>query len=240
MLWFLVYSPSSEERSCRGETMVANDIVGVLFVYIYVALLLVVTEKVLRRYPAVSRKILHIMVGNVVFILPMFQTREIMAFLAAAPFIFLTFLISPYSPVRGLSKVSKAGHELGLVYYSISWTILAYLFFDQMEIIGVGILAMSYGDGFASLIGARFGRHTYQVFCDKKSIEGSTVMFLVTFGFLVIDLLFYSIPLTIYLFVILVLVSFLATVVEAVTPRGLDNLTVPLVASFAYWYLSMV
>ena len=145
-----------------------------------------VTEKVLRRYPTVSRKILHIMVGNIVFILPLFQTREIMAFLAAAPFIFLTFLISPYSPIKGLSKVSKAGHELGLVYYSISWTILAYLFFDHMETI------------------------------------------------------FYSIPLTTYLFITLVLVSFLATVVEAVTPRGLDNLTVPLIASFAYWYLTMV
>lgn len=75
-----------------------NDILGVLFVYIYVALLLVFTEKVLKRYPMMGRKILHVMVGNIVFILPVFQTREVMAFVAAAPFILLTSLISPHSP----------------------------------------------------------------------------------------------------------------------------------------------
>lgn len=219
--------------------MVTNDILGVSFVYIYVAILLVLTEKVLKRYPTISRKILHIMVGNIVFILPLFQTREGMAFVAAAPFIVLTFLISPYSPIKSLSKVSQAGHGLGLVYYAISWTILAYLFFDRLWIVGVGILAMSYGDGFASILGARFGKHTYQVFHDKKSIEGSAIMFLTTLPLLVINFLFYLRPLTVYIITVLILVSLFATVVEALTPKGLDNLTVPLLASFAYWCLAL-
>jgi len=218
--------------------MATNDILGVSFVYIYVAILLFVTEKVLKRYPMTSRKILHIMVGNIVFILPLFQTREIMAFVAAAPFIVLTFLISPHSPIKSLSKVSQAGHGLGLVYYAVSWTILAYFFFDRLWIVGVGILAMSYGDGFASIFGARFGKHTYQVFHDKKSIEGSTIMFLTTLTLLVINFLFYSRPLTVYITTALFFVSLLATFVEALTPRGLDNLTVPLLASFAYWCIA--
>ncbi len=192
----------------------------------------------MKRYPTISRKILHIMVGNIVFILPLFQTREVMAFVAAAPFIVLTFLISPHSPIKSLSKVSLAGHGLGLVYYAISWTILAYFFFDHMWIVGVGILAMSYGDGFASILGARFGKHTYQVFHDKKSIEGSTIMFLTTLPLLIINFLFYSRPLTVYIIAVLFFVSLLATVVEALTPRGLDNLTVPLLASFAYWCIA--
>ncbi len=219
--------------------MLTNDILGVFLVYIYVALLLVVTEKVLKRYPMMSRKILHVMVGNIVFILPIFQTREVMAFIAAAPFIVLTFLVGPNSPIKGLSKVSQVGHGLGLVYYAISWTLLAYLFFDRLWIVGVGILAMSYGDGFASIFGARFGKHAYQVFHDKKSVEGSAIMFLTTLPLLVINLLFYSMPLTVHIIAVLILVSLLATVVEGLTPKGLDNLTVPLLASFACWYLSL-
>lgn len=36
---------------------------------------------------------------------------------------------------------------------------------------------MSYGDGFASLIGQRFGKHKYNLVGDIKSIEGSLAMF---------------------------------------------------------------
>ena len=64
--------------------MFQNDWVGVALVYAYVAILLIVTEKIVaKRYPVESRKFLHIMTGNIAFILPVFVTREIMAFVAA-------------------------------------------------------------------------------------------------------------------------------------------------------------
>jgi dolichol kinase len=132
--------------------MYQSDILGVAAVYIYVAVLILFTEKIFaKRYPVQSRKFLHIMTGNIAFILPLFETREIMAFVAAGPFILFTFLMSPYSPIKSMrGKTSEAGHGLGLVYYAITWTILAYVFFDHREIIAMGILAMSYGDGLAS------------------------------------------------------------------------------------------
>lgn len=221
--------------------MIQNDVLGVLLVYVYVALLLLLTEKVLKKCPGdYLRKALHILVGNIVFILPIFQTREATAFVAAAPFILLTYLISPRSPIKGLSRVSVAGHGLGLVYYAISWTVLAYVFFDQLWIVGVGILAMSYGDGFASIVGVKFGKHPYKVFHDRKSLEGSVVMFLVTVPLLVVDLIFYSVAITSHLIIVVALVSLIATVAESLTPRGLDNLTVPLLASAAYWCLTVL
>ena len=101
-----------------------SDIVGVLSVYLYVAILLLLTEKVIsKKYPVMSRKLLHIMVGNVAFLLPIFETRWIMAFIAAGPFIIFTFLMSPYTPIKSIrGKTSSAGHSMGLVYYSITWT----------------------------------------------------------------------------------------------------------------------
>src|SRR5512136_3045650 len=140
--------------------MTNGDIIGVFAVYAYVAILIVFTEKVFsKRYPVQSRKFLHIMTGNIAFILPLFVTKEIMAFVAAGPFILFTFLMSPYSPIKKIrGKTSSAGHGMGLVYYSITWTILAYLFFDNMVVIAIGIFTMSYGDGFASIIGLRFGK----------------------------------------------------------------------------------
>ncbi|OYT60285.1 phosphatidate cytidylyltransferase, partial [Euryarchaeota archaeon ex4484_178] len=110
-----------------------SDVLGVILVYAYVAILLLISEKILKKYPLLSRKFLHIMVGNIIFLLPIFETRWAMAFIAAAPFILITFLLSPYSPLKIPSTASMAGHGLGLVYYSISWTLLAFLFFQRPE-----------------------------------------------------------------------------------------------------------
>lgn len=218
--------------------MFQNDIVGVAAVYIYVAVLIVFTEKVFsKKYPVQSRKFLHIMTGNIAFILPLFQTREIMAFLAAGPFILFTFLMSPYSPVKSMrGKTSEAGHGLGLVYYAITWTVLAYVFFDHRVIIAIGILAMSYGDGLASLIGVKYGKQTYTVFKDIKSYVGSLAMFVCTFLLLVIALLFYAEPLTARTVAYLLCIAGVVTVIEGVTPLGLDNLSVPFVAAVMYWF----
>jgi phytol kinase len=215
-----------------------SDLIGVAAVYIYVTVLIVFTEKVFsKRYPVQSRKFLHIMTGNIAFILPLFQTREIMAFIAAGPFILFTYLMSPYSPIKSMrGKTSEAGHGLGLVYYAITWTILAYAFFDHREIIAMGILAMSYGDGLASLIGIKYGKRKYCVFKDTKSYIGSITMFICTFLLLVIALLFYAVPITTRGIAYLLCMAGVATVVEGVTPLGLDNISVPFVVAVMYWF----
>lgn len=217
--------------------MTINDIIGLAFVYFYVVILILISEKVLNKYPRFSRKFLHIMVGNVLFILPIFDTAWVMTFLAAAPFIPLTFLMSPHSPLHIKDKISTSGHGLGLVYYAISWTILAFFFFNQPWVIAVGIAAMSYGDGVASLIGERYGKTKYNIFGDEKSIEGSMAMFLVLIITLGVVLKYYAIPIN---YPILILVSLVATIFEGITPKGLDNLTACFSAVGSYLILTIL
>ncbi len=223
--------------------MFQNDFVGIAFVYIYVILLLIFTEKILsKKYPTTSRKILHIMTGNIAFILPIFQTREMMAFLAAGPFILFTFLMSSHSPIKSVrGRTSEAGHGLGLVYYAIAWAVLAYIFFDTKEVIAIGILAMSYGDGLASIIGIKFGKKKYQIFEDVKSYIGSYAMFIFTFIMMIIALLFYGkLSLTYEALFLLMCIAGISTIAEGVTPRGLDNLSVPFVAAILYFLLMVM
>jgi dolichol kinase len=218
--------------------MIQNDLLGVAIVYIYVAILLFLTEKILYKYPAINRKILHILTGNIAFILPIFQTREIMAFVAAGPFILFTYLMSPYTPIKSIKgKTSAAGHGMGLVYYAITWTILAYVFFDNMVIIAIAILAMSYGDGFASLIGVKYGRLKYKMFGDEKSLEGSFAMLIFSFVLMIIAILFYQIEINFYILIYLLIIAIILTIVEGITPKGLDNLSVPFIAALCYWFL---
>ncbi len=218
--------------------MIASDIIGLILVYGYIAILLIISEKVLNKYPTFSRKFLHIMVGNVIFILPLFTNQFVITFLAAAPFIVLTFLMSQYSPIKFNDRISTSGHGLGLVYYAISWTVLAFFFYDQQWIIAVGIAAMSYGDGMAALIGEKFGKHKYNVFGDKKSFEGSITMFLVLIVTLGIVLAYYNIFTT--TFIIIPVVALIATIFEGITPKGLDNITACFSAVGTYLLLTMI
>ncbi len=217
--------------------MIYSDIVGLILVYGYIVILLIISEKVLKQYPNFSRKFLHIMVGNILFILPLFTSQFIITFLVAAPFILLTYLMSPYSPIKLGDRISSSGHGFGLVYYAISWTVLAFFFYNQPWIIAVGIAAMSYGDGMAALIGKRYGKNKYQIFGDVKSFEGSIGMFIILIVSLTIVLYYYHIPTS---FIVIPTVALVATIFEGITPKGLDNISACFSAVGVYLLLLMM
>ncbi len=220
------------------EGELATNVLLMLVCYVYVLAVIFVSgklDKFLDISSKTSRKFLHIMIGNLPFIIPFFSPA-IFPTLVAAPFIVVTFLATPYSPfksinrkLRGLSEITGEGHRWGLVFYAVSYTCLAFLFSQESYVIAAGILPMAYGDAAASIVGEKFGRHKYTLIA-RKSFEGSSAMFLVTLASLTIGLIFFSV---IYSFSFLSKIPALlsaavvATIVEGFSPLGFDNLTVP-------------
>jgi dolichol kinase len=141
--------------------------------------------------------------------------------------------------MSGLVDVTGGGHPFGLVLYAVSYTLLAFFFSDKPYILAAGIIPLAYGDAAASLVGQKFGKHQYNVL-GKKSLEGSIGMFTVCFLMLVASYLFFG-----YLYGLSTLnfavaafaVATVATVFEAITPKGLDNFTVPLVSALVFMFL---
>jgi dolichol kinase len=215
--------------------------------YGYILIVIFVTGKIGRGLSRnSSRKFLHIMIGNLPFLIPFFSYNTFplnFPFFVAVPFVFVTFLVSPYSPVKSLSgkmpeltEVTKGGHQLGLVFYAISYTILAWFFSARPYVIAAGILPMAYGDAAASLVGEKFGKRHFSILA-KKSLEGSVAMFAVSFVSFEVGLLFFSAfyPLPLFSLVITALaVAAVATVAEALTPRGFDNITVPILSALLF------
>ncbi len=219
--------------------------------YLYIITIILIASKIRGRMPSnFSRKFLHIMIGNFIFIIPFFTLTNFplsFPFLVAAPFVLVTFLFSPLSPVdlsgkiNGLADITGGGHKYGLVLYAVSYSLLALFFSSTPYVIAAGILPMAYGDAAASLVGQKLGRHKYNIF-GPKSIEGSMAMFVTCLFGLLACLLFFTFlhpisnqPLT------LALASLgtaaVSTICEAVTPKGLDNLTVPLVSATTFLLL---
>lgn len=213
------------------------NVVLMFLCYAYILFIIFVSgkmDKILNVSRKASRKFLHAMIGNLPFIIPFF-TLSIFPVLVAAPFILVTFFASPYSPfdiskrMKGLADITEEGHQLGLVFYAISYTFLALFFSSKPYVIAAGILPMAYGDAVASMVGERYGRRRYKIFADK-SLEGSAAMFLASFLSFTVSLAFFSIlyPFLVFdkIFASLV-VALVATLAEGFSPLGFDNLTVP-------------
>jgi phytol kinase len=229
------------------------DIILLAVCYGYVLAVIVVSGKMFKLFGSsskYSRKFLHIMIGNLPFIIPFFTLNLFplnFPFFVAAPFILVTFLATPYSPshtlgerLKGLTGITEKGHHLGLVYYAVSYTILALFFASKPYIIAAGVLPMAYGDASAAMIGEKYGKKQYHVFTDK-TLEGSGAMFVVSFLSIEASLLFfstlYSLPL-VTLSVTALIVVLVTTLAEAFSPLGFDNITVPLLGASVFLLFS--
>jgi phytol kinase len=219
-----------------------GDLVGLLLVYLYVAAVITVAVYAKKRYPGCSyRKLIHILIGNIVFLWWVFDSRYVMAFLAAAPFVIMLLLVTPYSPIKRFQRsflcdASSQGHGLGLVYYAVSWTILAFLLFDDRMIASIAIVSMSYGDGLGGWIGKKYGGRKLW---GNKSMVGTAAVFLGTvlatiaiiafYGFLggyipSLNVTFLSPP---FVLGVAVLTGAFVSVVELFSPGEYDNIIVP-------------
>ena len=165
--------------------------------------------------------------------------------LIAVPFILVTLLASPYSPtprfremLGSLADLTEEGHHMGLILYSISFTLLVVLFPTRPDVVAAGILPMSYGDSSAALVGRRMGRRGT---LNGKTVEGSVAMFTVSLASLLLCLAFFSsftsFTLTQRMAPSLV-TALICTVVEALSPRGLDNIAVPLLGALTFYAFS--
>ena len=232
--------------------MIFTDILALIVVYIYVAIIFVVAEKVLKTRPEVSRKFLHIMVGNMIFAMPFFSDPWVMVLFLTLPITIVLFFLTEYSPIKIENSVTESGHALGLFFYAGIWTILIAVFTMiapandpkyYIWIVALAIVPMVYGDGFAALIGQKFGKIKYTVFGGTKSLEGSLTMFVVTTVMSVfVWMVFSSIGCAMPEFniVYIIGISAVATVCEAFSYGGIDNLTVPAVTSILYYLVAVL
>lgn len=220
-----------------------GDLLGLAGVYGYVSCVLAVAWLLKDRVRNL-RKMVHILTGGIIFFWWSFDTREVMAGLAAFPFVILLLLATPKSPVKflrdsPLGARSSEGHPYGLVHYAISWTLIAYFLFGDLFAGSVAIAAMSFGDGMGELIGRKFGRARY---LPNRTLEGSSAVFsattvsLLVLSWFYFDLVGYaggSLPQLLPMFAIVI--GALVALIEAVTPGAIDNLVIPLfIAGFLH------
>jgi dolichol kinase len=138
--------------------------------------------------------------------------------------------------VASMSRSGDPGELLkGTLYYAIMIVIVTVLWFyipaNPMAFVVLGCLAG--GDGLADVIGRKYGGdRKFGVGGAEKTVAGSIGMFIGSFLFSFILIAIFSLELVVFdlvvLFLPILVISLVATIVEAISPPNLDNWTVPI------------
>ena len=190
----------------------------------------------------ISRKITHICAGSVIVFLPLFVDAGRSHYLNITVFAVWTVLLiqkglfaaDDDQAVKTMTRTGNKRELLkGTLYFVIVAMICGTLYYKQFP----GVLAMAmlgWGDGLAPIVGTRYGKLKYRVLSDK-SVEGS-LAFLV--GSICAGLFF------VWLIIPelmdpgkIVIIALIATIVEGISPKELDNVTIPLAVIAAACFL---
>ena len=192
----------------------------------------------LKQDPELVRKVVHIGTGHVLLIAWWLHIPTWLCIIAGVTFSVLALASHRINILPMLDDVGRKTY--GVFYYALSITILVILLWEKHpEYAVIGVMVMSWGDGMAALIGKRFGKHTFVHLGNKRSYEGSFAMFAtslivilsisgITHGIHATDIGI-SIP-----------VAAIAALLEAYSPGGTDNISVPLSSAFLSFALQSI
>ncbi len=229
--------------------MTSHDIWGLILSYVYAFGLLIVIEQIAKKlhWPQFfSRKIIHIGAGMWTWAIVLIFDHWYWGVVPFASFIVLNYL---FYRQRTFSAMDGEKESPGTIFFAFSITLLFLLGWrnsphDQLYLILPAIMAMTWGDASASIIGKLIGKHTYRFRNMQKSFEGSVAMFLFsTLSIWATLLILKQLELNIALQQLdpistlgkSAIIGFILTLVEAISPFGTDNLFVPLIgASLLY------
>jgi len=223
-----------------------KDIILAIIFLIYPFFLLVISKQMsnVGFGKDATRKFVHIAMGVVVLFVPFFDHLWIVI-IPPIMFILANLIDYRYGLLSQISGEDRG--NIGTVLYPISYLILIIVFFHTKwwGLAVLGILSMAFGDAGASIFGRNLGFSKYTIDGETRSVGGSAAMFIITFVVSLVVLLFYGSQMGIHArFMTLLPSCFIiaasATIIEALSIRGSDNITVPLLTPLTAWILFAV
>lgn len=197
-------------------------IIAAIFYSIFFLLVELISRKS-KLSKELSRKIVHIFSGTSVAFLPFAMTLTEIIYLSLLfiPIMYFSKKINFFSSIHQVKRITY-----GEVYFPLGILLTAFLF-PQRSIYMYGILIMAISDGLASLVGQKYGKKKYKIVNSYKSYVGSITFFVTA---VLIGLLFTK------SFLLVILLSGVLMIIEAVISGGLDNLILPIIGSGLLMY----
>ena len=205
---------------------------GLILIYIFIIFLIsIIFKKYNSNNKEALRKIIHIGIGPLIPLAKFLDISQISALYFTGLISFLTFINYQFKLFPTIEDVDRKSY--GTLFYCLSLFILIYLYWnkDPTSLIA-GFFIMTFGDGFAGLIGKNFQSKSWFLLKQKKSFFGTITMFftslIVVFGLSY----FQKYPINLNFFTI----AFISTLLEQFSIFGIDNFIVPISAAICFNY----
>ncbi len=225
-----------------------RDVLGIVVSYAFVFGFIGIATILMRRgilAPVITRKVIHIGVAHWWLIAMALMDDPWVASVGPASFIVINALAIRLHLLPAMDEGADA-RNWGTVYFPISLLILVNLCWRAVIPVWVGglaVLVLGWGDGLAAIFGDRSGGEGPRIRGEirlwrhgRKTVAGTVAMFIASFAVTLGFTLVFSprFGASAAALGVSALTAFAATVVEAVTPLGIDNITVPLATAFFY------
>jgi phytol kinase len=209
------------------------------FLYVLAAIALgEVLRKALRVSREFTRKFIHIAVGMISVPTVLWFGNLWWAIAPPLAFVVINYLDYRFGVIQAMMASNRS--NLGTVYFPLAFAAVLVLFWGDPSrstanprLIVAALMPMTWGDALAALAGERFGKHRYTVLGQTRSLEGSATMFVVS-----ALATWIALGASLLTAVIAVVTALGATLVEAASPWGIDNLTVPAISALILALLS--
>ena len=203
-----------------------------IFIYIFIIFFIsIIYKRFNPNNKEVLRKIIHIGIGPLIPLAKFLDIDQTSALYFTGVIALLTFINYQSKLFPTIEDVDRKSY--GTLFYCLSLFILIYLYWnkDPSSLIA-GFFIMTFGDGFAGLIGKNFQSKSWFFLNQKKSFFGTITMFTTSLIVLFGLSYFQRYPLNINIFII----AFISTVIEQFSIFGIDNFIVPISAAFCFNY----
>ena len=215
-----------------------NNILGMILSIIYIGGVLFTSKFIEKKGKEASRKYIHILLGNWWLIAMFFFDSVIWAAILPLLFVFVNYFSHKYNLIKSMERADGEEKDtLGTVFYAVSLFVLVIFTFGVIKKPWVGLLGiftMAYGDGFAAVLGKKLKSKEFNILGSTKTLYGSLTMFIVTF---LIHILYFGIAGIEYFIIKAIIVAIFATLLEAVSIKGTDNIVVPILTAVLDWLL---
>lgn len=212
-----------------------QNLYGIILAYVYIGLLFGLSKLFEKKSKEASRKFIHITLAGYWIIAMFFFDNVICASIAPISFVIINTLSYKLNLIKSMEREEQDG--FGTIYFAIAVLILSIFTFGIINkpIVGLaGMFVMCFGDGFAAIFGKKFGKKKYTIGGTTKSYIGSLTILIISFGIIFAVFNYLGTPYTI---VKSILIAVIATILEAVSIKGTDNITVPLLTASLVFFL---
>ena len=211
-----------------------RNLFGLIVSFVFIFIVIASAKLFEKAGKEASRKYIHIVLSNWWIIAMVFFDSPYWAMILPIVFVFINYASYKFNIIKSMERDESEKDGLGTVYYALTLLILSVLLFGPLKnyktvwgpTIGLaGVAVMGYSDALAAIVGRSVKSPSFKISTTTKTLAGSLTMCATTFIIVSGFLAYCLIP---NWFFKAILIAVVDTIIEAISIKGTDNLTVPL------------